>query len=1371
VHSTPVTCMFWQTESSQTGISQRQTISRRAAPRRLCALLAAALVLLMPRLAAAQSSLPQARITSPIDESRTVPLKGNIHSLARTQNDQGAADPALKLERITMAFQPTAAQKTDLDGLLAAQQNPTSPSFHQWLTPQQYGDRFGIAPVDMAKVTAWLQSKGFVVVESPASRTSIVFDGTAAQVSAAFHTEIHNYQASGQKFYANASEPSIPASLSGLVTGFRGLNNFRLKPRVILNKPTSGNLKPHFTSSISGANYLSPADFATIYDLNPLYNSSTPIDGTGQKIVVVGQSDIVSADIDKFRSLSSLPATNLQQILVTTIDPGVVNGDVQESSLDIEWAGAVARNAKIIFVKSNNGAFDSLVYAVNNNLAPVISVSYGTCEASASSIEIQSLIAIAQQANALGITIVAASGDGGAADCDNNQGNYPAILGLSVDIPASLPYVTGVGGTTFSEGTGTYWQAQGANDVVSTALSYIPEVAWNDTLLDGKPSSTGGGASSLFGKPSWQTGVGVPSDGARDVPDVSFTASADHDAYLICSQLQLVLNGPLVSGCQSGFRISSTDTGLTTAGGTSFGAPTFSGIVALLNQKTASAGQGNINYILYPLAALSPTAFHDISSGDNKIPCVQGSVGCPDTNPIGYSAGLAYDQATGLGTIDATNLVNSWSSISTNASSSPTLSSISPTTKAAGSADFVLTATGTNFNANAQILWNGSPTGVTMIAGGTSTSITATISHTLVAFGTSIAASPFTSAYVTVADNTPKAGFPSAPQPFTVTSTAPVNDNVINAIPVTSTNFTSTVDNSSATTGAGPADPDLAPLAACVTASTTPPVTNFVTKTVWWSLTSKGAANVTLSTIGSSYDTTLSVWTTPTNTITPTSTFTNIACSDDMLSGQKQSLLTFTTVAAEKYFIMVAPYSPIPSVPALDILEEGGMTVLNVTGAFVAPANPVITNTVTNITFTAGVFGSFQVTATGSPAPVFTTGSPLPSGVTLNRVTGVLGGIPALGSLPSYTVTVLATNGAVTNSQKTFTLTVNQVASIISANNTTFLDNVANSVTITAAGSSPLTLSESGATLPTGVTFTDGVPAPGQGTLSGSPSVGMGGVYKIKFTAHNGLGPDAVQPFTLTVDEQPAITSAMTATFNVGKVGTFTVTGTGTPAPTFSETGALPSGVTLTASGVLSGTPATGTANTYPFTITATNGIGTDATQNFTLTVVAPVLSPTPASQSVAAGSSATFMIANSGSVAYALTCSGLGTGMSCGAVSANPGANATLLITTTSRVASVPPSPRGRNFHINLWPNALMTMAAALAMLLLLRKRKSSALLPMGALALFVLFAVAGCGSSSSGGPGVNPNGTPVGSYTITVTGTAAGSATQTTTVTLNVT
>jgi subtilase family serine protease len=917
--------------------------------RALDVLLAAALLLLVPGLAAAQDSVAKPRIAAQVDEGTATVVRGNVHPLARAQYDQGKVDPSFKLERITMMFQPTAAQQADLDALLAAQQDPKSLSFHKWLTPEQYADRFGMAQSDLDKVTTWLQAQGFAIVEIPRSRNWVVFNGTAAQVESALHSEVHNYIANGNKFYANSAEPSVPAALVGVVLGFRGLNNFPVKPRGLKN--ISAMVKPNFTSGATGNHFVSPGDFATIYDLKPLYNAGTPIDGTGQKIVVVGQSNIVLADIAAFRTAAGLPAKVPTIVLVpTSSDPGVLSssGDEQESSIDIEWAGAVAKNATITFVYSGNGVFDAMAYAIAQNYAPVISISYGGCEPTFTTSEINSLVALAQQANALGITIVSAVGDGGATDCDGNLSHYPAILGLNVDIPASLPYVTGVGGTEFNEaGLNTYWQAttQNGPDIVSSALLYIPEVVWNESSSTNGLAAGGGGASSVFGKPTWQTGTGVPADGVRDVPDISLNAATAHDPYLVCAQFIPQGGTAFTSNCLNGtFRYS--DNSLLAFGGTSFGPPTFAGILALVNQKTGSTGQGNINYILYPLASSSPTAFHDVTTGDNTSPCTSGTENCPNGGSIGFSATTGYDQATGLGSIDAANLVNAWSSINTSAGSTPTLSSITPTFITAGSADFSLTATGSNFSTtNAQILWNGSTAGVTMLSGGTSTSIQATISHTLVANGTS--------ALITVTDDAAKAGESSAALTFTVNpeSTPPINDNIANAIVVTIGSI-STVDNSVATMES--TDP-------------TPPCATGSPKTVWWSLTAPSTGSVTLSTIGSAYDTVLSVWTGSPGSLT------NVACNNDIAPGQiTQSLLTFSATAGTKYYILVAPFGS----------DAGGKTVLNVSNG-----NPSsLSASPSSKTVAAGSSANFTITDLGAISYALTC-SGLPKGAACPAVT------------------------------------------------------------------------------------------------------------------------------------------------------------------------------------------------------------------------------------------------------------------------------------------------------------------------------------------------------------------------------------------------
>ncbi len=594
---------------------------------------------------AVASSPAQDRIVRSLETGERTALRGNVSPRAQARFDQGEEPPSTMLYRMRLSFKPSAAQQAGLDALLEEQQNPLSPYYHQWLTPEQYADRFGLSIADVAKVVDWLQARGFTIDEVSPSRTYVAFSGSVAQAEAAFDAPIHHFGVNGRPHYANITDPVLPSALADVVAAIHGLNDFRPKPR-------SG-VRPRFTSSISGNNFLAPDDVATIYDITPLYNSG--VNGSGQKLAVMGQTDLVLSDIATFRRLSGLPANVPTTVLVTgSADPGVVNDDIGEASLDVEWSGAVARNATIVYVNSKNGAFDSLSFAISQNVAPVISISYGDCEPNFTSAEISSLVSSGQQANAQGQTIIGPSGDSGAADCDYPKTSTSIVTsathGLAVDVPASLPYATGAGGTTFREGSGLFWTTNNSSTFAS-AVGYIPETAWNDTTAEiaagGSLSASGGGVSTLFSKPAWQTGTGVPNDGKRDVPDISLAASADHDGYLVCSQ----------GSCVNGFRAS--DNTLTVFGGTSAASPVLAGIITLINQQTGRM-QGNINPRLYQLAATSPDAFHDVTTGDNKVPCTTGSTGCPSGGTIGYSAGAGYDLVTGLGSIDAYNLASEW---------------------------------------------------------------------------------------------------------------------------------------------------------------------------------------------------------------------------------------------------------------------------------------------------------------------------------------------------------------------------------------------------------------------------------------------------------------------------------------------------------------------------------------------------------------------------------------------------------------------------------------------------------------------------------------------------------------------------------------
>ncbi len=617
------------------------------------------------------------RITGPINSNQMVPLKGNVHGLAQSRFDLGRADGSQVMSGVTLVFHPSDAQQNDLKTLLAQQQDRSSPNYHKWLTPAQFADRFGMSKSDISQAVAWLESQGFTVTSIANSRNQISFEGTVAQVELVFATEIHNYLVDDVIHFANATSPSVPMALAASVLSIGHLHNFSPKPRAIVRKINSSRVDSHFTSHISGEHFLTPGDFATIYDLGPLYSAG--MDGAGHGIAIVGQSTVSATDLSNFRSAAGLAAKVPQYILYPSTSTATrCSADEGESDLDLEWSGGVANSANIIFVYAglgpgdtcnsrSNSVWDALQYAVDQNLAPVISTSYGFCESGLGESFVDTVQGWAQQANTQGQTIMAASGDDGAADCDGAVTS--ATHGLAVDVPAAIPEVTGMGGVEFfgdpaSTSPTTYWNATGSSDDISSALSYVPEEAWNDTAFNltqsgGTIAASGGGASIYFGKPIWQAGTGVPNDSKRDVPDLALSTSPDHDGYLFCSE-----DGPnntIVATCTSGFRTGSGGD-LTVVGGTSAAAPTFSAILTLVEQYLSSSGLANINPNLYSLAASNHSAFHDATTGNNIVPCTSGTTSCPATAPFqyGFTTGTGYDQVTGLGSVDANALAVAW---------------------------------------------------------------------------------------------------------------------------------------------------------------------------------------------------------------------------------------------------------------------------------------------------------------------------------------------------------------------------------------------------------------------------------------------------------------------------------------------------------------------------------------------------------------------------------------------------------------------------------------------------------------------------------------------------------------------------------------
>jgi subtilase family serine protease len=630
---------------------------------------------------------PSHRLATEIDDSDRVTLPGSHPPMAKTENDAGQLPSGTILHGISVVLSRSAAQESDLQALITAQQTPGSPLYHKWLSTEEFAARFGAADSDISVIKQWLEHQGLSFLGVARSKNRIFVSGTTEQVKAAFGVDIRYYTVNGEKHYAPSSDITVPAAVASLVQSVANLSTFRPRPHVKLSKPRRA-VQANFTSSQSGDHFLTPKDVSTIYNLNSAYNAGYT--GSNQAIAVVGQSAIVLSDIEHFQTAAGF--SKKDPILVLVPNSGtstVVSGDEAESDLDLEYSSTIGKDATIYFIyvgnNSNYSLWDSIEYAVDNKVAPIISNSYGICETALSSSDYASLNAVLAQAAAQGQTVVTASGDSGSTDCYGVTGlTATQQKALAVDFPASSQYVTGMGGTEFSadnvaSSNTTYWTSTSGSDIVGSALSYIPEQVWNDGSSTNGLASGGGGASSLTARPSWQTGVsGIPSGSYRLVPDISLDSSSDNAGYLYCSS-DSGSNG--VSGsCTNGFR-DSNNTYLTVAGGTSFASPIFAGMLAIINQKLNSDGQGVVNPILYTLASDSNTfssAFHDITTGSNK--CTAGSNYCSSAGASQYAAGTGYDQASGLGSVDFYNLLMAWpASTSSGAASTITLSAATTT--------------------------------------------------------------------------------------------------------------------------------------------------------------------------------------------------------------------------------------------------------------------------------------------------------------------------------------------------------------------------------------------------------------------------------------------------------------------------------------------------------------------------------------------------------------------------------------------------------------------------------------------------------------------------------------------------------------------
>jgi hypothetical protein len=627
-------------------------------------------------------------ITQPVDDAQRVTLKGNVHPMARTEFDRGAALPDLAMDRMLLVLKRSPEQDAALGKLLDDQQDKHSPHYRKWLTPEQVGIQFGPSHDDIEKVTGWLGSQGFHDIHVSKGRTVIEFSGTAGQLQSALGTTIRKYVVAGQSHWANSNDPSIPAALSPVVAGVFTLHNFYKKPQshLIQGQFTAKAVRqshPEFTSS-RGAHALAPADYYTIYNFNPLGSGSS-------HIAITGRSNIDPQDPLYFHYWMYDQATNWD-VVVNGPDPGDLGGGEElEADLDITWASVVAPSDWVTLVVSQSTATTDGVdlseqYIVDNNYADVMSESFGDCEANYTTTQAAGIASLAQQAAAQGITYVVAAGDSGSAGCDDPNKEKTAVHGLSVNMLASTPYTVAVGGTVFNENghDSTYWNSTNASPTQESAISYIPEDVWNDSCSSCSTPNIwagGGGASTFFTKPSWQSGVtGIPNDGKRDLPDVSLTAAA-HDPYLIC------LAGSCVPNAQG-------EISFYGVAGTSASTPAFAGMMALVANR-AGTRLGAPNYVLYRLAAAenlapcnasssslpaSTCVFNDVTVGNNAV---GGETGY-GTSGATYQSSKGYDLATGLGSVNVTNLINQWSTVTF--SPTTTTLSVSPTSIVHGSA-------------------------------------------------------------------------------------------------------------------------------------------------------------------------------------------------------------------------------------------------------------------------------------------------------------------------------------------------------------------------------------------------------------------------------------------------------------------------------------------------------------------------------------------------------------------------------------------------------------------------------------------------------------------------------------------------------------
>ncbi len=666
----------------------------------------------MAPLPAQAQSVAQPLIVRPVDESSLVTLRGNVHPLARPQFDRGPAPASLGAQRQLLVLKRTPRQEMMLQQYLASLEDKNSPNFHHFLTPEQFGQQYGPATEDVAKIVSWLSGQGFSVNKVAKSNMAIEFTGSVSQVQTAFHTQIHRFVVNGRDHVANVSNPMIPSALAPVVAGVSPLNDFFPRPQVIQGPSgrwDAGEKRfvPELTLTGSGTQmlFVGPSDAATIYDVPTSLNAhiksgQATYYGTGVTVGIATDGIVNVSNIANYRTLFALPAGSYTVVT----DGGGVSGDVDntEPTLDGEVVSAIAPGAKLVYYQAGDTSFQSgvilaILRAIDDNAINILNVSYGGCELAQGAAGNQEILNAWEQAAAQGIAVTVSSGDSGSAGCDNPDSQTVATHGYGVNGLASTPYTVAVGGTDFDVLSNSFTQYVSSTNGYgyTSALGYVPENSWNNSpksdgalannqaYVDSKGATNivagGGGASSAslydananvaggYAKPLWQqqyeTSAGIATDSVRDLPDISLFAANGmyRAAWALCGDGDCNGSNPTIHGI----------------GGTSASAPAFAGVLALINQKTgATARLGQPNWILYALAKSHPEAFHQIKGGNISVVCKAGTPNCAANGFLsGYDVAGSYNLATGLGSLDVSSLVNNWTSIAkTQTTTSLTLS-------------------------------------------------------------------------------------------------------------------------------------------------------------------------------------------------------------------------------------------------------------------------------------------------------------------------------------------------------------------------------------------------------------------------------------------------------------------------------------------------------------------------------------------------------------------------------------------------------------------------------------------------------------------------------------------------------------------------